>query len=380
MIEHLTRLKRHIAAGRLTNEAAVRETAVLPVLSVVGWDVFDPEVVAREYPLGTGRVDYALAPRNGVPAIIIEVKRPGGVEHADQQLFQYAFHAGVPLAILTDGREWAFYLPSGHGSYSERRFYKLDLEERSEIDAAEWLNRYLGFENVTSGVFRRYAEEDYQRLRDSRLAIEAIPRAWSAIVRDQESRLFEMIAERAEDICGVRPPPEAIEEFLLSEVGDFRQGSAVPTPSRFRGSNRTDTKPSTAAPVAASADSLPDLTQRAAARRGPTSYEYDGETFTAPNAITATIALVNRIEHEFPGAIERAAPRVAGRRRRYLAKTPSLLYDKPEFIEFARKLECGWFIDSNISNGTKVEIVRAVAKAAGIVYGLTANLNFENAH
>ena len=98
----------------------------------------------------------------------------------------------------------------------------------------------------------------------------------------------------------------------------------------------------------------------------------------APNAITATIALLNRIEADHPGSIAKAAPRVAGRRRRYLAASPEALYDRVDQIEFARQLECGWFIDTNIANGTKIEIARAVADEAMLVWGMNVDLQFEN--
>ena len=49
---------------------------------------------------------------------------------AERQLFEYSFHKGVQLAILTDGREWNFFLPAEHGNYAERSVYKLDIVER----------------------------------------------------------------------------------------------------------------------------------------------------------------------------------------------------------------------------------------------------------
>ena len=35
------------------------------------------------------------------------------------------------LAILTDGREWNFFLPAEHGNYAERSVYKLDIVDLS---------------------------------------------------------------------------------------------------------------------------------------------------------------------------------------------------------------------------------------------------------
>ncbi len=371
----IARVKRLIDLDRLPNETAVREAAVLPILQAIGWEIFDTDLVLREYQLGPGRVDYALAVRAGSPSVIVEVKRDlNAADQADHQLFRYAFDAGVPLAVLTDGREWAFYLPSGQGSFAERRFYKLDLVERSDVEAKERLERYIGYSSVSSGAYRRNAEDDYQALRDSRTAIEALPTAWQQIIQDRDSLLFELLGEKAEDICGVRPPAEAIEEFLLSEIGDFRQGSQVPTPIR------APRKAGSQSAVDARAESINDLQKRANARRGPTAYEYAGTLTQAPNAIAATIALINRIEADEPGSIARAATKVAGRRRRYLARTPEALYDRADQVEYARRLESGWFIDTNIANGTKIEIGRAVAKEARLVWGIDADLQFEGKH
>ena len=63
-------------------------------------------------------------------AVFIEVKRVGGIKGGDRQLFEYAFHEGVPMALLTDGQEWHFYLPLEQGSYQDRRLYKLDMINR----------------------------------------------------------------------------------------------------------------------------------------------------------------------------------------------------------------------------------------------------------
>ena len=84
-----------------------------------------------EFSLEGRRVDFALCHPANRPAVFVEVKKVGGAKGADKQLFEYAFHSGVPMAILTDGQEWSFYLPGEQGRYDERRVYKLDLLERN---------------------------------------------------------------------------------------------------------------------------------------------------------------------------------------------------------------------------------------------------------
>lgn len=106
-----------------------------------------------EYSIGNGRVDFALARKKGAtPSVFIEVKQPGKTDNADGQLFKYAFDEGVPFAILTDGKTWSFYLPSGQGAFSDRRIYQLDLVERTPEESEDKLKRYLDFERVKTGV------------------------------------------------------------------------------------------------------------------------------------------------------------------------------------------------------------------------------------
>lgn len=48
------------------------------------------------------------------------------------------------MAVLTDGRRWSVYLPSGPGSYAERRVDLLDVVEREMEEVERLLRRYFG--------------------------------------------------------------------------------------------------------------------------------------------------------------------------------------------------------------------------------------------
>lgn len=96
-----------IKAGRFPNEASVSQGIVLRLLNALGWSTYETEHVWPEYSLSGRRVDFALCSPPGKPIAFIEVKQIGQSDGAERQLFEYAFHDGVPLAILTDGREAA---------------------------------------------------------------------------------------------------------------------------------------------------------------------------------------------------------------------------------------------------------------------------------
>ena len=108
--ETVDRIRTSLKSGQYINEASISQGVVLPVLQALDWPVFNTSVVRPEFPVGTRWVDFALCETRGRPRIFLEVKKIGHANTGDRQLFEYAFHQGVPMAILTDGQEWSFYL------------------------------------------------------------------------------------------------------------------------------------------------------------------------------------------------------------------------------------------------------------------------------
>ena len=218
MIEDLSDIRDRIQAGRFNNEATVRQGIVERLLSLLSWPVWDTEIVSPEYSLEGRRVDYALCPPPGRPAAFIEVKQPGQGDGADRQLFEYAFHRGVPMAILTDGREWHFFLPAEQGDYGERRVYKLDILERDLDESARRLERYLGYQRVRSGEAIEAARKDYRDVTKDREIRRTLPHAWAKLIEDQDEILVDLIAEKVESLCGYKPDPDVVAAFLTSRL------------------------------------------------------------------------------------------------------------------------------------------------------------------
>ena len=109
--------------GLYSTEAEVSRGVVMRLLETLGWDVFDMKRVSPEFKIDSRKVDYALQHQPFGPVVLIEVKKAGNVtESGEEQLFDYCSKQGVPLAVLTDGRNWNFYLPAGMGNYHQRLF------------------------------------------------------------------------------------------------------------------------------------------------------------------------------------------------------------------------------------------------------------------
>ncbi len=214
----LSRIRKDLESNRFRNEAAVSQSAVVPILEALEWPVRNTDIVAPEFTLEKKRVDFALCYPEMKPKVFVEVKQVGRTEGADRQLFEYvfeyAFHAGVPMAVLTDGQEWHFYLPGELGAYQERRVYKLDLLEQDLEECADRLRRYLSYENVRTGDSIKAARKDYQNISKERQIEHNLPIAWAKLIEERDEFLVEVIADKVESLCSYKPDQEVVHAFL----------------------------------------------------------------------------------------------------------------------------------------------------------------------
>ncbi|MDE0686490.1 MAG: type I restriction enzyme HsdR N-terminal domain-containing protein [Candidatus Poribacteria bacterium] len=118
--EHIDDISRRLEQNIFKSEAAVRQGIVDPLLRSLGWPTDDTLVVFPEYPVGSGQVDYALCHPSSTPRVFIEAKQVGNIKGAEEQLFGYDSRIRVPIAVLTDGREWQFFRPTGEGTWVVR--------------------------------------------------------------------------------------------------------------------------------------------------------------------------------------------------------------------------------------------------------------------
>ena len=216
LVEFVGRVKKFLAEDQtiFASETSVREQIVLPVLGYLDWDTTNPLCIRPEFPLKNRKVDYALFTNSSYPSCIIEVKAIGKVD-ADSQLFEYAFHAGAPLAVLTDGREWRVYLPMSRGNYNERLVRTINLGENPEFDTANALERYLSFKNTQNGNAEKYAKSDRDLKFQREKAKSNIPKAWINLLKvESDIRLVQFIVDETSKISDYAPDISDVKEFL----------------------------------------------------------------------------------------------------------------------------------------------------------------------
>jgi hypothetical protein len=364
-----------IKAGRFSNEASVSQGIVLRLLNALGWPTYDTDAVWPEYSLSGKRVDYALCSPPSKPIAFIEVKQIGQSDGAERQLFEYAFHIGVPMAILTDGREWNFFLPGEQGDYGERRVYKLDIVDRDTKECVERLERYLRHSAVASGAAIQAARDDYRNVSKDRQMLAALPKAWSQLIADEDDLLLEIVADRVESLCGFKPDPDMVAHFLKESVASraaqpFAQranGQSTPRLSEPMPTSTVDVIESAVVPAQRHA-----LASRATTSSGQIGFSFEGQFHPSRNAIDTLRQVFELFIKRDPTFNDRFAglPK-HGRTRRYLARDANELYqDRPDLVrEASIKLDSGWWMSTNHSKQTIGTIIAMACDVAQVTYG-----------
>lgn len=144
------RLGKYRRPGQRIGEQNTKAMLIEPVLQALGWNLFDPDEVNREYRRRSADnpVDYALLLLR-TPHLFVEAKGLG--ENLDDprwanQTISYAAVAGVEWVALTDGAQWRVYNAHAPVPVEDKLFRVVDVA--SDIDAAEDVLDLLSKENM----------------------------------------------------------------------------------------------------------------------------------------------------------------------------------------------------------------------------------------
>lgn len=139
--EQISELPSRIASIKhmVKNEEATKQFMILPLFSILGYDIFNPEEVQPEVSCDItckgDRIDYVIC-KNGKHEILVECKdwRQNLDSHINQ-LRKYFVASDARLAILTNGIRYLFF--SDHEKANimdDEPFYTLDMASLSDED------------------------------------------------------------------------------------------------------------------------------------------------------------------------------------------------------------------------------------------------------
>ncbi len=158
-------------------EEATKTALVMPFLSILGYNVFDPTEVIPEFTADHGtkkgeKVDYAVC-LNNQPEILIECKALGSDLNNNQasQLFRYYSVTNARVGVLTNGVKYRFFSDlDSPNKMDAKPFYEVDMLNLREKDVNE-LKRFtkevFDPNDLTSiAISLKYTNEIIQILQD----------------------------------------------------------------------------------------------------------------------------------------------------------------------------------------------------------------------
>jgi len=239
-IDQLRVLSSRVAANKdnIQTEEATKNAMIMPMIQLLGYNVFDPLEVTPELVADVGtkkgeKVDYAIL-KDGKPIILFECKKSGAdlhVNHASQ-LFRYFHVTEARFGVLTNGLVYKFFSDLEQpNKMDEKPFFEFSILEFKERDVEELkkfaktafdLDAILTTANdlkYTRAIQNRLAEwmtnpsEEFVRLVSSGLLGN---KQFKSPVRDQ----FTLITKRA------------FEQLVGERINERLKGAMTPESSR----------------------------------------------------------------------------------------------------------------------------------------------------
>lgn len=319
------------------DEAAGKQGVILPLLSKLGWDVFNIDEVKPEQEAGGGNVDYALK-LNNTNKVFIEVKRPSeDLENHQEQLLDYSFKEGVKLAILTNGLTWWFYLPLHEGSWYERKFYTIDMLQQEPDDVTAKFIDFLSRENIHNGKAVENAEGIYKGQQKQNILRETLHKAWNKIITEPDELLMDLINDTTEKLCGYKADSELIEQFLSTNKSQFSLHDIQPTRVPVK---TTKKKPFSLVKSEASEDH---------AGKSITCFYFKNKKYEVRSWRDLLFELLNIINSLYRNEFERVLE-LRGRKRPYFTR------DKNELRKPAKISNSNIFVETNLNANNVIKM------------------------
>ena len=130
--------------SRVGTEEATKTSLIMPMITALGYDPFDPDEVCPEYTADFGtkqkeKIDYAIL-KDNEPIILMECK-PAHEELTSKhgsQLFRYFSTSSAKIAVLTNGVVYKFYSDfEAPNKMDKKPFFEIDIEKASPEQLTE---------------------------------------------------------------------------------------------------------------------------------------------------------------------------------------------------------------------------------------------------
>ncbi|MCK9195475.1 MAG: type I restriction endonuclease [Syntrophales bacterium] len=234
----------------IQTEEATKHALVMPFISALGYNVFDPTEVTPELCADVGvkkgeKVDYAIL-RDGKPVLLFECKHHAAdlsKVHASQ-LYRYFSVTEARFSVLTNGIVYWFYTDlEAPNKMDEKPFFEFNLIEIKE-NAVEELKKFSKSSFDLDFILTTAAELKYTR-EIKRLLLEQMHEPTDEFVRFFASKVYGGRMTQAVRDQFIQLTKQAFKHLLNDQINE-RLKSALASDTATGGTMAAETQPTTA--------------------------------------------------------------------------------------------------------------------------------------
>lgn len=231
----------------IQTEEATKNAFIMPFISALGYDVFNPLEVIPEFTADIGtkkgeKVDYAIKKNNEI-ILLIECKWSGASLHKDHasQLYRYFSATEARFAILTNGIDYEFYSDIDEpNKMDEKPFFSfniLDFEDHQINELKKFTKSSFSLEDILTtastlkytGAIKKILEEELKnpskefvrfftaKIYDKKLTQQVIEQFTHIVKEARVQFINEQITERLKSALSTNKSTPEIEQAQESD-------------------------------------------------------------------------------------------------------------------------------------------------------------------
>jgi hypothetical protein len=223
----------------IQTEEATKNALIMPFISALGYNVFDPTEVTPELNADVGtkkgeKVDYAIL-QNGQPVILFECKWHGcdlGKEHSSQ-LYRYFSATSARFGVLTNGLQYWFYTDlDAPNKMDSKPFFEFNMLSIREQDVEE-LKKFTKSTFDLDSILTTASELKYTR-EIKRILAEELQSPSEGFVKFLAPRVYSGRMTQGMVECFTPTIQRALKQFINDQVNE-RLKAALDTTTEASG-------------------------------------------------------------------------------------------------------------------------------------------------
>ncbi|WP_344706235.1 hypothetical protein [Sphingomonas swuensis] len=182
-----------------------------------------------------------------------------------------------------------------------------------------------------------------------------MPQAWRELTNEVHEQLLEALIDKAEALCGYKPAQDEVIRFLrnLKAQSFSASGTSSPAPVSSRSARSATDEAAATVSNTALAKTSGEKT---------ITFTYRGDVRTAPNASVALVEILRSMLVGHEENLPELARAVRGTKINHIGQSPEEINPAQPHLARAVEIAPGWSVGLNISNQTKLGIIRSACE------------------